>query len=161
SDGVTFTQIATVAGGVTSYQNAVVACGARYYYRVRALGNGNAVSPYSAVTNAVATDTIAPTAPPTAAATAISCSQINVAGTAASDACGVKTYIIYRNGVSWRQVAAPPLATSDTGLAANTTYTYTVYAADAAGKTSTGTVTSARTLLCAGTTTTTIATTTT
>jgi len=166
SDGITFTQVATVPGGVTSYQNPVVACGARYYYRVRALGNGNAASAYSAVTSAVPSDTIAPTAPPTALATPMSCSQINLAWTAASDACGVKTYIIYRNGVSWRLVTAPTTATSDTGLAANTTYTYTVYAADAAGKTSAGTVASARTLICStpttsSTTTTTIATTTT
>ena len=79
------------------------------------------------------TDTTPPTIPGTPTATAVSSTRIDLSWAASTDAVGVSGYRIFRNG------STTPLATvtatnySDTGLAASTTYTYTVRAFDAAG----------------------------
>ncbi len=76
----------------------------------------------------VTTDTTAPTVPTGLTATAISSSQINLTWTASTDANVVSGYKIYRGGV---QVGTSGSASySDTGLSANTVYTYTVSAYD-------------------------------
>jgi len=153
TDGISFVQVGTVGVGVKTFQNAVVACGARYYYRVRALGNGNNVSPYSAVVSTLAPDIVPPTQP-AATASAASCSQINLSWTAASDTCGVTAYLVYRNGTLLKQLPNTTTATTDTGLAASTTYSYSVSARDAAGNVSSA-VASAKTFTCGTTTSTT------
>ena len=63
--------------------------------------------------------------------TPVSTSRIDLSWTASSDNVGVTGYTVRRDGV----VVGTPTGTgfSDTGLAANTTYTYTVSASDAAG----------------------------
>src|SRR3989344_3760887 len=77
-------------------------------------------------------DTQAPTVPTNLTATVISSSQINLSWTASTDNTGVTKYKIFRDGV---KIATEPTATThqDTGLTANTTYSYTVSARDAAG----------------------------
>jgi chitodextrinase len=79
-------------------------------------------------------DTQAPTTPTGLTATVVSANQINLSWTAASDNIGVAGYRIIRNGILTGAVSGT--AYSDTGLAANTTYTYQVLAYDAAGNTS-------------------------
>src|SRR5205085_43927 len=136
-DGVTFTQISTVPVGTKSYQNAGLGSWVRYYYRIRAFGNGNGVSPYSNIATAVTPDTIAPGVPPWITAGAASCSQINVSWGASTDGqSGLRGYNLYRGGVFLRQVLAPATSTADTGLAASATYSYTVRAVDNAGNVS-------------------------
>jgi hypothetical protein len=82
----------------------------------------------------VQADTTPPTVPTGLTATAVSSSQINLSWTASTDNVGVTGYDVYRGGT---QVGTSPTASySDTGLAASTSYTYTVAAYDAAGNTS-------------------------
>jgi hypothetical protein len=73
----------------------------------------------------------APTVPTNLVATAVSSSQINLAWAASTDNVGVTGYTVYRGGV---QIGTTTTTSySDTGLAAFTTYSYTVAAFDAAG----------------------------
>ena len=83
-------------------------------------------------------DTQPPTAPTGLSATVVSASQINLAWTASTDNVGVTGYRVERclgGGCSnFVQVSTPPSTSfNDTGLAASTSYSYRVRAADAAG----------------------------
>ncbi len=134
------TPIATVTSGL-SYQDTGLTASTTYSYTVSALdaatptANESAKSspPASATTDATP-DTQAPTVPSNVVATAAGSSQIDLSWDASTDNSGfVAGYRIYRNG------ATTPTATvtsgtsyQDTGLAANTTYSYTVSAYDAA-----------------------------
>ena len=82
-------------------------------------------------------DQTPPTAPSNLTATAASSSQINLAWTASTDDVDVTAYLVERCQGSCSQVATvtdPPY--TDTGLTANTSYSYQVLARDAAGNTS-------------------------
>ncbi len=80
------------------------------------------------------TDTTSPSVPAGLTAASASTSQINLSWTASSDNVGVTGYKVYRNGT---QIATATASSySDTGLAASTSYTYTVSAFDAAGNVS-------------------------
>ncbi len=76
-------------------------------------------------------DTQTPSVPANLQATAISTSQINLTWNASSDNVAVTGYRIYRGGSLLTQVASTSY--SNTGLAANTSYSYQVSAVDAAG----------------------------
>lgn len=79
-------------------------------------------------------DVQAPTVPAGLTTTAVLPIRIDLSWTASTDNIGVTAYRIVRNGV---QVATSTGASySDTGLTANTSYTYTVTAVDAAGNVS-------------------------
>lgn len=79
-------------------------------------------------------DTTAPTIPAGLSATAVSQTQINLSWTASTDAVGVTGYKVYRAGT---QIGTSATTTfQNTGLTANTAYSYTVAAYDAAGNTS-------------------------
>ncbi|MCG3113116.1 MAG: DNRLRE domain-containing protein [Candidatus Manganitrophus sp. SB1] len=88
--------------------------------------------PYLSITYSASTaDTSAPTAPTGLTATAASSSQINLSWNVSTDNVGVTGYRIYRNGT---QVGTTTLRNySNAGLAADTAYSYTVAAYDAAG----------------------------
>jgi chitodextrinase len=80
-------------------------------------------------------DTIAPTTPTGLSASAVSTSAINLSWSPSTDNTAVTGYKIYRGGV---QIGtATTNSYSDTGLSANTTYSYTVSAYDGAGNNST------------------------
>jgi chitodextrinase len=95
-------------------------------------------------------DTQAPTAPTNLAATAATSSQINLSWTASTDNVGVASYDVYRGGSFLKNVAGT--STSDTGLAAGTTYSYDVKAKDAAGNVSAASNTASATTSSGGTT---------
>jgi hypothetical protein len=79
-------------------------------------------------------DTAAPSVPANLTAVAASASQVNVTWTAATDNTAVTGYNVFRNGT---QIGtATTNSYQDSGLAANTAYSYTVAAYDAAGNTS-------------------------
>lgn len=80
------------------------------------------------------TDTTAPTAPTGLTATATTSSSVSLRWNASSDAVGVTGYELRRNGS--RVLSTTGTSAQDTGLAADTAYTYTVVARDAAGNTS-------------------------
>jgi chitodextrinase len=76
-------------------------------------------------------DTTAPTAPTALIAVPAGSSQVNLSWNASLDAVGVTGYDIFRNSVFLRTVTG--LTSSDTELAASTTYYYFVIARDTAG----------------------------
>lgn len=111
--------------------------GSLYYFRVSskdATGSSSS-SPFQTFnTVAGAPDTIPPSVPTNLSASAASSSQINLSWNASTDNIGVTGYTIYRNGSQVTTSASPSY--SDTGLLAETTYSYTVAAFDAAGNAS-------------------------
>ncbi len=88
------------------------------------------------VTNAPPADTTAPTIPTNLNATATSPTQVNLSWTASTDNVGVTKYNVYRvlgTGGTATLLAQPTNTTyNDVTATANTTYTYTVRALDAA-----------------------------
>ncbi|MEW9702223.1 discoidin domain-containing protein [Paenibacillus sp. SI8] len=79
-------------------------------------------------------DNQAPSVPANLTATAASGTQINLSWNASTDNVGVSNYEVFRDGI----LTGTSTSTSynDTGLAATTTYSYTVKAKDAAGNVS-------------------------
>ncbi len=129
------TQIATATA--SSYSDTGLAASTSYTYTVSAFDAAGNVSGQSASVSAktmTPSDTQAPTVPAGLTATIASTSQINLAWTASTDNVGVTGYKIYKNGNLVATVSTT--AYSDTGLAASTSYTYTVSAYDAAGNVS-------------------------
>ena len=131
-----FAQIGTSA--TTTFNSTGLLPQTSYSYRVRASDAASNLGPYSNVASATTlSDTQAPTAPANLTATPTSATQINLAWTAATDNVGVTSYLIERcqgAGCSnFAQIAtAPATAFSDTGLTAQTSYSYRVRATDAA-----------------------------
>ncbi|MGZ8143980.1 MAG: fibronectin type III domain-containing protein [Methylosarcina sp.] len=91
-------------------------------------------TPQAAVRPQPSRDITPPTVPSGITASAASSSQINLSWKASMDQIGVKGYKVYRNRTQIANVTGT--AFSENGLAANTTYGYTVSAYDAAGNTS-------------------------
>lgn len=81
-------------------------------------------------------DTTAPTVPTGLTATAVSANQIEVDWNASTDAVGVASYKLRRDGVLIATVSHPTTIYQDTGRKASTPYSYTVAALDAAGNAS-------------------------
>jgi hypothetical protein len=87
---------------------------------------------YATYTTAAA-DTTPPSQPTELLASDIGPGQINLSWRQSTDDVGVAGYTISRNGVVIAQTGTPAGSYSDSGLAAGTSYTYTVDAYDAAG----------------------------
>jgi chitodextrinase len=79
-------------------------------------------------------DTIAPSAPANVTGTALSQTEIALTWKASTDNAGVTGYNVYRDGAPLATVTATSF--TDSGLAPNTTYNYTVQAFDQAGNVS-------------------------
>ncbi len=131
-DGVLITTTAN-----TSFSDTGLTASTGYAYTVAArdaAGNVSAQSAAVNVTTQASPDTQAPTVPTGLNGNAISSSQIDLSWTASTDNVGVTRYEIQRNGVT----VGTSTTTSyrDSGLAANTSYSYTVAASDAAGNVS-------------------------
>jgi chitodextrinase len=131
------TQIATL-GAVTTFQNTGLAASTTYSYTVRAFdaaANLSAPSPSAIVATLAAPDTTAPSTPAGLTATAVSSSQINLSWAAATDNVGVTGYNVFRGGMLIATLGAVTTFQNN-GLAASTTYSYTIRARDAAGNVS-------------------------
>jgi chitodextrinase len=133
-----WTEIGSVAAGVTNYTVTGLTALTPYYFRVRAF-NSVGTSPYSGIatsTTLYMPDVTAPTVPSVLTATAASSSQINLIWNAATDTggSGVGGYHVYENGTQIATVTATSYLV--TGLSANTQYCFTVAAYDNAGNTS-------------------------
>ncbi|HXJ75972.1 MAG TPA: fibronectin type III domain-containing protein, partial [Candidatus Dormibacteraeota bacterium] len=135
-----WSQIGTVGVNITNYASGGLSAGTTYSYRVCAY-NSRGSSAYSSVASAttsqsVLVDTTAPSIPSGLTAAAASSSQINLSWSAATDTggSGLAGYKVYRSGV---QIGTTTTTSySNPGLAASTTYSYTVAAYDVAGNTS-------------------------
>ena len=134
-----FAQIGTPTS--TSFSDTGLTANTSYSYRVRATDAAGNLSAYSNTATATTTpgqDTTPPTAPSNLTATAASASQINLAWTASTDNVGVTGYLVERCSgagcTNFAQIGTPTSTSfSDTGLTANTSYSYRVRATDAAG----------------------------
>ena len=115
-------KLATIAGSysVTGTQN-----GAAWVFQSVAFKAAGTASPQ---------DTTPPSIPTGLSATTLSPSQINLSWNPSTDNVGVTGYRIFRNS---SQIATTTTTSyADSGLASNSTYSYTVAAYDAAGNTS-------------------------
>lgn len=145
TDGTNFTQVATVAANVVTYNNSGLLANTRYYYRVRAYNTAGD----SAYSN-LADDITGPAAPTALIVTTISDSQIDLIWT--DNSANENGFKVERG-----TAAAGPFTTiatnaiglttySSTGLAANTTYYYRVVSYNANGNSSYSNTGSATTL---------------
>jgi chitodextrinase len=132
-----FVQVATSVG--VTFMDPGLGWGTDYSYRVRAVDAGGNLSSYS---NVAATqtpfDTQAPTTPTSLVANTASSSQINLSWGVSTDNVGVTSYLVERcQGAScsaFAQVTSQAATTlTDSGLAADTSYSYRVRASDLAG----------------------------
>lgn len=129
------------------YTDTSLSSGTNYCYQVEAFdGAGNksaAKSTQACATVPSTADTTAPSTPTGLSATAASSSKINLSWSAATDNVGVIGYAVSRNGVQVTTVTGTSF--SDVGLAAGTTYTYTVRAVDSSMNTSSASTSSSAT----------------
>jgi len=134
-----FAQIATSTA--VSFANTGLTAGTSFSYRVRATDAAGNLGPYSNIATGVTTggtDTQPPTAPSNLTATASSMTQINLAWTASTDNVAVTQYRIEScQGAGCSNFAQIATSTTtsfnNTGLTLNTSYSFRVRAADAAG----------------------------
>jgi uncharacterized repeat protein (TIGR03806 family) len=128
------TPLATVGGSTLTFMDTQLVADRQYTYTVRAL-DGVAPTPNESVASAAASartlvtpDTTPPTVPTGVVATAQGASSILVTWAASTDDSGIFGYTVYRDGVQVGLVSTRSF--TDTGLAASTTYAYTVRATD-------------------------------
>jgi fibronectin type 3 domain-containing protein len=148
-------QLLDATTGTTSYTDAALGAGLSFFdaasgVRISTVSVSPAGASVSIELAANPGDTTAPGAPSSLDATAQSSSAIALSWGAATDNVGVTGYRVYRNGSQVAQTNA--LAFTDTGLAADTTYSYEVRAYDAAGNLGPGATDSATTLVSGDTT---------
>jgi chitodextrinase len=141
TDNVAVTQYKVYRGGVllttlgvaTSYTDSGLVTATAYSYVVMACDAAGNCSPQSAVATTTTLDNQAPSIPGGLLATVSSGSQVNLLWNASTDNVGVVQYKIYRGGILLTPVGGAVTSYSDSGLAAGTTYSYTMAACDAAG----------------------------
>jgi chitodextrinase len=133
-DGANVAGAGAVAG--TSYIDAGLTQNTAYSYTVSAVdvaGNRSAESTAAPATTPVApADLSAPTMPGNFAATATSSTSITLTWTASTDNVGVTRYEVIRDGVPLGFTTGAVVAFVDSGRTPSTTYSYSVYAMDAA-----------------------------
>ncbi len=97
---------------------------------------GAATAPQLVVVSSPPPDTIAPTVPTGVQATSTTETAATVTWGASTDASGIGSYLIYRDGKLLDTVSGTTLSYVDVTCAPGTTYTYAVAARDPAGNTS-------------------------
>lgn len=136
------TLVATTANGSTlNYNVTGLSANTSYTFTVKAVdaaGNSSSASSAANFTTAnipvPSTDTTAPTAPTGLQVSGVpTANSISLLWNAATDNVAVTTYKIFRGTILAGSVSGTTLNYVVTGLTANTPYTFTVQAADAAG----------------------------
>jgi chitodextrinase len=133
------TLVATV--GSTSWFDVGLAAGSSHTYTVSAIdAAGNASAQTAGLATATLSvappDVVAPTVPTGVSASSTAYSSATVTWTASTDAVGVTSYTILRDGAVISKVAGTVTTFTDVSTAPVHTYAYTVKASDAAGNTS-------------------------
>ena len=108
-----------------------------YSYSVDALDAAGNISSKSAslnVTTAAVANNTPPSVPANLGVSSVTSSSVALKWSASTDANGVAGYHVFRNGAQAGSTAS--VSYTDSGLAASTTYNYTVSAYDSAGNTS-------------------------
>jgi chitodextrinase len=141
----------TTAAGATSFLDTSDTGSTTYTYKVSAVDtSGNesaeAVTTPATITTPQATDTTPPSEPTNLTATLTTSSSIALSWNASTDNVGVGGYRVYRNGTEVGSVTSGTSYTN-TGLSANTTYTFYVIAYDTSGNSSTASSTISDTTL--------------
>lgn len=143
-----FVVVGSTGKNVRSFQDAGLAAGTAYYYRVRATGRAT-TSPYSAVAGATTPFGVAPTPPPTPlptpvptpaapsalTAAAVSSTQIDLSwADNSSNETGFKVERAPAAGGPWAQIGTTAgAAFASTGLTGSTTYFYRARAYNGSG----------------------------
>lgn len=135
-----FSQVVSVPGNTTAYNDTSVAPSTTYSYQIIASdAAGNPSLPSNPASATTLADTQAPTAPTNLLAMVVSNTQINLSWTASTDNVGVTNYLIQRCALpgcsNFAQIGAtggPTTSYNDTSAAASTSYSYQVIATDAA-----------------------------
>jgi hypothetical protein len=84
--------------------------------------------------SASSTDTVPPTIPTNLQTTSITAASVSLSWTSSTDNVAVAGYKLYRNGTLDAYIPGSAITSyTDTGLSANTSYSYTISAYDAAG----------------------------
>ena len=117
------------------YTDGSVSASTTYSYTLDAFDFANNHSAQSSPVSVTtpAPDTQAPTLPTGLTAPAAGATSVSLAWNASTDNVGVTGYTVYRNGSQLATVSGSTLTYSDLTVAANTSYSYTVDAFDAAG----------------------------
>jgi chitodextrinase len=116
----------------TSFNNTGLTPGTAYSFKVAARDAANNTSVQSTAFSATTTaDTVAPSVPGTTTSSSQTMTSINLAWSASTDNVAVTGYRVYRNGI----LVGSPTATSyvDSGLTADTSYSYRIAAIDGSG----------------------------
>jgi chitodextrinase len=119
-----------------AYNNTNLVPNTSYSYAISAYdAAGNESTQSTSLTVATLPDSLSPSIPTNVTAQALSSSKVTVSWSVATDNIGVTGYKVYRDGTQIATTATPTY--QDTSVSANTTYTYTVSAYDAATNEST------------------------
>ena len=122
------------AANATGYSDSSTIYNMDYTYSITASDNATPSNVSTATTATVTTPTqpvTAPAAPTGLTATPVSSTQINLSWTASVDTTGlIGGYRVFRNGTQVATIPGTGTAFADTGLAAATSYSYTVLAYD-------------------------------
>lgn len=127
------TSTETFTVNATTFIDSTVTEGTTYKYQVRArdaANNFSAASNEVTVETSAGTDTEAPSVPASLISTGKTTSTVSLSWAASTDNVAVAGYDIYRGTVKAGTSTTP--AFTDTGLAEETSYTYTIKAFDAA-----------------------------
>jgi titin len=146
-DGNTFTPRETLPENVTQFDDTGLARETTYYYRVRALNAGGGSAPTAVASGRTPADP--PGAPSGLTATVLSASSIRLDWTdPGSTETGFRLDRSVNGGdfAEVRQTSANQTTVTDTGLAANTAYTYRVRAVNAGGSSAPSSLTTGLTL---------------
>ncbi|MFD1062503.1 immunoglobulin-like domain-containing protein [Winogradskyella litorisediminis] len=128
--------IASVSGNTTNYQAISLSPNTSYAFTVRANDAAGNQSGLSNVVNVTtdAPDTTAPSVPTSLSASGVTATSANLSWTASTDNVGVASYDVLRDGVVVGNSTSTTFVA--TGLTAETQYSFSVVAKDAAGNTS-------------------------
>lgn len=123
-----------------AYSDTGLLPGATFEYSVTATDGVGIVSPASAsVTVSTLADTTPPSSPPNLLGVGVSDAQIDLSWDTVSDASGIASYTVYRNGQLVAEVSTSTY--SDGGLPPGTSFEYSVTATDGVGLVSTASAT--------------------